>query len=66
MARDTPATKAARAAGIEFALHEYVHDPRAEAYGLEAAEALGLEIELEPEDLRRLTSATFRPLAANT
>ena len=64
MARDTPATKAARAAGIEFALHEYVHDPRAEAYGLEAAEALGLEI--EPEDLRRLTSATFRPLAANT
>lgn len=42
-ARDTPATRAAVAAGIPFTLHEYVHDPRAGAYALEAAEALGLD-----------------------
>jgi Cys-tRNA(Pro)/Cys-tRNA(Cys) deacylase len=39
----TPATVALARAGIEFRLHEYVHDPRAESYGLEAAEALGLD-----------------------
>jgi Cys-tRNA(Pro)/Cys-tRNA(Cys) deacylase len=39
--RETPATRAARAAGIEFTVHEYAHDPRADSYGLEAAEALG-------------------------
>jgi Cys-tRNA(Pro)/Cys-tRNA(Cys) deacylase len=39
--KDTQATRAARAAGIAFALHEYEHDPRHEAYGLEAAERLG-------------------------
>jgi Cys-tRNA(Pro)/Cys-tRNA(Cys) deacylase len=43
VARETPATKLARAAGIEFHLHEYEHDPRAEAFGMEAAEALGLD-----------------------
>ena len=39
----TPATVALARAGIEFRLHEYTHDPRAESYGLEAAEALGLD-----------------------
>jgi Cys-tRNA(Pro)/Cys-tRNA(Cys) deacylase len=39
----TPAINAARKAGIAFALHEYRHDPRSESYGLEAAEALGLD-----------------------
>jgi Cys-tRNA(Pro)/Cys-tRNA(Cys) deacylase len=39
----TPATVALTRAGIEFRLHEYAHDPRAESYGLEAAEALGLD-----------------------
>jgi Cys-tRNA(Pro)/Cys-tRNA(Cys) deacylase len=39
----TPATVALTRAGIEFRLHEYAHDPRAASYGLEAAEALGLE-----------------------
>jgi Cys-tRNA(Pro)/Cys-tRNA(Cys) deacylase len=39
----TPATVALARAGIEFRLHEYAHDPRAESYGLEAAEALGLD-----------------------
>jgi Cys-tRNA(Pro)/Cys-tRNA(Cys) deacylase len=39
----TPATAALTAAGVAFTLHEYAHDPRAESYGLEAAEALGLD-----------------------
>lgn len=39
----TPATVALSRAGIAFTLHEYAHDPRAESYGLEAAEALGLD-----------------------
>ena len=41
--RETPATRAASAAGIEHALHEYVHDPSADSYALEAAEALGID-----------------------
>src|ERR1700712_1724061 len=41
--RDTPATTAARRAGIEYSVHEYAHDPKAASYGLEAAEALGLD-----------------------
>jgi Cys-tRNA(Pro)/Cys-tRNA(Cys) deacylase len=41
--RETQATRAARAAGIEFRVHEYAHDPKHESYGLEAAEALGQE-----------------------
>lgn len=39
----TPAVNAARKAGIAYTLHEYRHDPRADSYGLEAAEALGLD-----------------------
>lgn len=39
----TPATVALTRAGIGFTLHEYPHDPRAASYGLEAAEALGLD-----------------------
>ena len=39
----TPATVALTRAGVDFTLHEYDHDPRAESYGLEAAEALGLD-----------------------
>src|ERR671932_1955290 len=42
-ARDTPATTAARRAGIAFQVHEYEHDPGAASYGMEAAEALGLD-----------------------
>lgn len=41
--RETPATRAARQAGVGFTLHEYVHDPAADSYALEAAEALGLD-----------------------
>jgi Cys-tRNA(Pro)/Cys-tRNA(Cys) deacylase len=45
-AKETQATRAARTAGIAFTLHEYRHDPRAESFGLEAAEALGLDPDL--------------------
>jgi Cys-tRNA(Pro)/Cys-tRNA(Cys) deacylase len=38
----TPATVALTAAGVAFELRPYDHDPRAESYGLEAAEALGV------------------------
>ena len=39
----TPATAALTAAGVEFTLRAYEHDPAAESYGLEAAAALGVE-----------------------
>src|SRR4051812_10146883 len=39
----TPATVALTRAGVAFTLHPYEHDPRAQSYGLEAAEALGLD-----------------------
>ncbi len=39
----TRAVEAARAAGVEFELLEYEHDPRHESYGEEAVEALGLD-----------------------
>lgn len=38
----TPATEALSRAGVPFALRAYDHDPRAESYGLEAAQALGV------------------------
>jgi len=41
--RDTPATTAARRAGVEHRVLEYEHDPSAASYGMEAAEALGLD-----------------------
>lgn len=39
----TPALAAVRRAGVEHRVHRYEHDPRAASYGLEAAEALGVE-----------------------
>ena len=39
----TPATVALDRAGIAYTVHAYEHDPKATSYGLEAAEALGLE-----------------------
>ena len=39
----TPAVVAAERAGIPFTLHEYEHDPKAESYGLEAAEKTGVD-----------------------
>ena len=39
----TPATVALDRAGAAYTLRPYDHDPRAASYGLEAAEALGVE-----------------------
>ena len=39
----TPATAALTAAGIAYDVRAYDHDPRAESFGLEAAEALGVD-----------------------
>ncbi|MFE6255689.1 Cys-tRNA(Pro) deacylase [Agromyces sp. NPDC057865] len=39
----TPATVALVRAGVAFTAHAYEHDPRAAAYGLEAAEKLGID-----------------------
>ena len=39
----TPAVVAARRAKISFLLREYEHDPDAPSYGIEAAQALGLD-----------------------
>ena len=41
----TPATVALTRAGIAFEARSYEHDPSAASYGLEAAEALGVEPE---------------------
>ena len=41
-AKETPAIRALRSAGVAFSVHEYPHDPRAESYALEAAAALAL------------------------
>ncbi|MEW5787041.1 MAG: Cys-tRNA(Pro) deacylase [Pseudomonadota bacterium] len=40
----TPAINAAKLARVTFTVHEYVHDPKAESYGEEAAEKLGLPL----------------------
>jgi Cys-tRNA(Pro)/Cys-tRNA(Cys) deacylase len=39
----TPATRALDKAGIDYRLHRYDHDPKAQSYGTEAAEKLGLD-----------------------
>ena len=41
--KGTPAIVAAARAGVAFTVHEYRHDPRAESFGLEAVEKLGLD-----------------------
>ena len=38
----TPAVDAVKAAGVDFEVVQYEHDPSAESYGLEAAETLGV------------------------
>lgn len=39
----TPALRALAALGVEVTLHPYAYDPKAEATGLQAAEALGID-----------------------
>ena len=41
----TPAVQAAKRGKVAFTLHSYEHDPKAQSYWLEAAEALGLPVE---------------------
>jgi Cys-tRNA(Pro)/Cys-tRNA(Cys) deacylase len=41
-ARQTPATRAAQAAGVAVTVHEYAHDPSATAFGEEAVDKLGV------------------------
>ncbi|MBP2229780.1 Cys-tRNA(Pro)/Cys-tRNA(Cys) deacylase [Azospirillum agricola] len=59
-AKVTPAVNAAKAAGVGYRLLEYVYDPAADAIGLHAASALGLDpaivyktliVQLEPKGL---------------
>lgn len=40
----TPAINTAKQAKVAFRIHEYIHDPKAESYGEEAAEKLGLPL----------------------
>jgi Cys-tRNA(Pro)/Cys-tRNA(Cys) deacylase len=39
----TPAVQALERSGVGYVLHPYEHDARAESYGLEAAEVLGVD-----------------------
>src|SRR5690554_4252225 len=39
----TPAVKLAKKSGVNFKLHEYLHDPSSQSYGEEAVNALGLD-----------------------
>lgn len=41
--KGTPATLVVATGGVEHRLHEYSHDPASASYGLEAAEALGID-----------------------
>lgn len=41
----TPAVRVLQAAQVAFALHSYEHDPKADSFGLEAAEKLGVSPE---------------------
>lgn len=41
----TPAVRILKAAQVAFALHSYEHDARANSFGLEAAEKLGVPLE---------------------
>lgn len=41
----TPGINLAKKAKISFKVHEYIHDPSSESYGLEAAEKLGIPVD---------------------
>lgn len=39
----TPAIELAKRSGIDFTIHQYVHDPKHPSYGEEAAQKLGID-----------------------
>jgi len=59
----TPAVRAASRAGIRYSLHEYRHDPGANAYGPEAAAALGVDPNRVFKTLVVSLSGSTAPLA---
>ncbi|WP_448203544.1 Cys-tRNA(Pro) deacylase [Azospirillum sp. sgz302134] len=72
-AKVTPAVNAAKAAGIAFRLLEYDYDPAADAIGLHAAAALGLDpamvyktliVQLEPPRNHGALACVVIPVAA--
>ena len=40
----TPAINLAKQCGLDYQVHEYIHDSNAASYGLEAAEKLGVDV----------------------
>jgi Cys-tRNA(Pro)/Cys-tRNA(Cys) deacylase len=56
----TPATAALTRAGVRFTVHTYDHDPAASSFGLEAADALGLD----PARVYKTLLAAVDPSAA--
>ena len=42
----TPAITNAKKSKISFRVHQYRHDPQSQSYGLEAADALGVSVDL--------------------
>lgn len=47
----TPAIRALESAGIAHSVHRYRHDPRSDAYGAEAVDAMAAELGVEPEQV---------------
>jgi prolyl-tRNA editing enzyme YbaK/EbsC (Cys-tRNA(Pro) deacylase) len=59
----TPAIEAARAAGIAFTIHEYEGVDPGESDYLVSAGRRGLQLELDPRELVRLTDARVAALS---
>jgi DNA-binding protein H-NS len=70
----TPALVALQRAGVAHTIHAYEHDPAAESYGLEAAQALDLdpacvfktllaEVDGAPTDKRSVVAPKYRDAA---
>ncbi len=59
----TPAIKQAKKAGVRHQIHSYEHDSAAPSYGLEAAEALGIDPEQVFKTLVVALNADSRQLA---
>ncbi|QYJ75925.1 Cys-tRNA(Pro) deacylase [Shewanella sp. FJAT-52076] len=59
----TPAIKQAEKAGIPFEVLEYEHDSRAQSYGMEAADKLGLAPELVFKTLMVALDEKSAPIA---